>query len=379
MTNDQADNPYYCPLIFNGMYVEKVNQDKVKISACCVNTLGPETDTIDFDNDLYLQSQRELVRSRQLVPGCDRCDNNPKNFSLRDSAIQQFKSVAVNLNQPTLTKLDWNVDPICNARCIQCSSHFSSAWAAEDAAHGVIINVRVTNATRHNSAWESIDVSQLTSLYFNGGEPMLSKEPLKFLRKIDQIGTISQLTLSFNTNGSIRPSQEFMQLAAKCKSLVVNFSIDGTGSAFEYIRNPLNWETVEQNICWWHEQNIPVVRFNVAFVLGVYNIDIAEDTYNWFRNMRQTYKKMSGFVIHPCYGILALEYSSEKLKQVWMEKYAGHNYVHSTIRDILKKSTSTQDNGSWQQYLKSIDNRRNLDWTTCLPKLHEAWKKSESL
>jgi hypothetical protein len=160
---------------------------------------------------------------------------------------------------------------------------------------------------------------------------------------------------------------------------VVNFSIDGTGSAFEYIRNPLGWETVEQNIRWWNEQNIPAVGFNIAFVLGVYNIDIAEDTHNWFSTMRQTYKKMSGFSIQPCYGNLALDYSSQKLKQVWAEKYTGNGYVHSTIRGMLKKSTSAQDNGLWQQHLKYIDNRRNLDWTTCLPKLHEAWKKSESL
>ena len=361
------------------MYVEKINQDKVKISACCVNTVGPETDTIDFGNDLYLQSQRELVKSRQPVPGCERCDNTTSSVTLRDNAIEQFKSVTVDQDQPTLTKLDWNVDPICNARCIQCSSHFSSAWAAEDAAHGKIIDVRVTNSTRHNSVSESIDVSQLTSLYFNGGEPMLSKEPLEFLRRIDQIGTISQLNLSFNTNGSIRPSQEFVELAARCKSLVVNFSIDGTGSEFEYIRNPLSWETVEQNIRWWNELNIPAVGFNVSFVLGVYNIDIAEDTHNWFSNMRQTYKKMSRFSIQPCYGILALDYSSKKLKQVWTEKYTGDGYVHSTIHSMLEKSPSAQDNTAWQVHLESIDKRRNLDWTTCLPKLHEAWKKSESL
>jgi organic radical activating enzyme len=360
------------------MYVEKVNQDKVKISACCVNTLGPETDTIDFDNDLYLQSQRELVKANKIVPGCDRCNSNSTTFSLRDAAVGQFRNTIVDINRPRFTKLDWNVDPTCNARCIQCSSHFSSAWAAEDALHGKIIK-RVTNSTRHNSVSESMDVSQLRTLYFNGGEPMLSKEPLEFLRKIDQIGTISQLNLSLNTNGSIRPSQEFVELAARCKSLVVNFSIDGTGSAFEYIRNPLSWETVEQNICWWHEQNIPVVSFNVAFVLGVYNIDIAEDTYNWYKHMSQTYKKMSGFVIQPCYGILALDYTTAKLKQVWANKYIGDDYVHSTIRSIIEKSPNAQDNKGWQRHLEMIDSRRNLDWTTCLPKLHEAWKKSESL
>ena len=76
---------------------------------------------------------------------------------------------------------------------------------------------------------------------------------------------------------------------------------------------------------------------------------------------------------------MALDYSSKKLKQVWTEKYTGDGYVHSTIHSMLEKSPSAQDNTAWQVHLESIDKRRNLDWTMCLPKLHEAWKKSESL
>ena len=168
-------------------------------------------------------------------------------------------------------------------------------------------------------------------------------------------------------------------LLSSWKSVVVNFSLDGTGSAFEYIRNPLSWETVEQNIRWWNEQKIPTMGFNIAFVLGVYNIDIAEDTYNWYKDMSQTYKKMSGFVIQQCYGILALDYTSAKLKQVWAEKYIGDDYIHSTIRSMLEKSPDAQEDKDWQRYLEMIDSRRKLDWTTCLPKLHEAWKNSQSL
>lgn len=377
MTNDQINNPNYCPLIFNGLYVEKINQDKVKISACCVNTLGPELDVVDFENDAYLQTQRDLVRTGQVVPGCDRCNSNPTKFNLRQSAINFFEHTPVSLDQPRLTKLDWNVDPICNARCIQCGPHFSSAWAAEDQALGKAFDVRVTNSTRHNSVAADIDVSQLNSLYFNGGEPMLSREPLQFLKRIDQIGNISQLHLSLNTNGSIKPSREFMELAARCKSVVVNFSLDGTGAEFEYIRNPLSWAVVEQNIKWWNEQHIANMSFNVAFVLGVYNIDIVQDTFDWYTDLAEVYKKMSGFVIQPCYGILSLDYSSQQLKKVWAEKYTSDTYVDSMVQTMLQNSTSQTDDLSWQRHLEMIDSRRNLDWTQCLPKLHQAWKKSQ--
>jgi hypothetical protein len=160
---------------------------------------------------------------------------------------------------------------------------------------------------------------------------------------------------------------------------VVNFSLDGTGSEFEYIRNPLSWETVEQNVRWWNEQNIPGLKFNIAFVLGIYNIDIAEDTYNWYKDMSRTYEKMAGFAIQPCYGILALDYSSVILKRVWAEKYTGSDYIHSTVRSMLDKSPNADHDDNWQKHLNKIDSRRNLDWTQRLPKLYDALKKSQSL
>ena len=54
-------NPYYCPLLFQGLYVEKVNNSQVRVAACCLNRPGPAVDKIDFEHDPYLQHQRQQV------------------------------------------------------------------------------------------------------------------------------------------------------------------------------------------------------------------------------------------------------------------------------------------------------------------------------
>lgn len=384
--NTQTNNPYYCPLIFHGLRVEKTGRQKFKISACCINTTGPEIDLIDFAHNEYLQQQRELVQAHKQVPGCVRCDSNT-NTSMKLGAIKNFSTTSLTPDQPTLTKLDWNVDPICNARCIQCSSYFSSAWAAEDQAYGKTSNVRLTNNTRHNAVVDQIDLSQVTGVYFDGGEPMLSQDPVELLKRIDAIGNISNLKLSLNTNGSVKPSAEFVELLSKCQLVTINFSIDGIGTEFEYIRNPLIWEIIEQNIQWWSTQNISKLNLNVAFTLGVHNIDIVNDTHLWFKNFSLTHKKMSNFQILPCHGILSFDYSSKNLKQIWAKKFLESSDICSTVQRILENSSGVDNDTAWQAHLEMIDQRRNTNWKKCLPELYkslaranyESLKKSQGL
>ena len=386
MVNTQTNNPYYCPLIFHGMRVEKIDRQKFKISACCINTPGPVIDQVDFDHDEYLQQQRELVRAHKQVPGCERCNSNT-NTSMKLAAIENFSRLSLTPDQPTLTKLDWNVDPICNARCVQCSSYFSSAWAAEDQAHGKTSQVRLTNNTRHNTVVDQIDFGHVTAVYFDGGEPMLSSDPVEILKRIDAVGNISSVQLSLNTNGSVRPSAEFVELLSKCQSVTINFSIDGIGTEFEYIRNPLSWATIEQNIQWWNSQSMPNLNLNVAFTLGVHNIDIVDRTHNWFADLSLVHKKMSNFNIQPCHGILSFDYSSQDLKQIWAKKFSIPNSFSSTIQRILENSSSVDNDTAWQAHFEMIDQRRNTNWKKCLPELYkslaranyESLKKSQGL
>jgi sulfatase maturation enzyme AslB (radical SAM superfamily) len=372
------DNPYYCPLIFQGLYVEKVNNNQVKTAACCLNRPGPAVDEIDFEHDTYLQHQRQQVLQQQPPEGCAICYrvDSQGGKSARQLAMENFpKSTTLELH-----KLDYNVDPVCNARCIQCGSYYSSAWAAEDQLYGKA-SVRISNQTLRNNISQNVDVSQVNNLYFNGGEPLLSKEPLDILQKIDQQGNLKKLNLSLNTNGSIRPSDEMINLWKRCSSVVINFSIDATGTAFEYIRNPLSWNTVKENIQWLSEQNIPKIDIGVAYTIGIHNIDLVESTQDWFREQSKNWKNTAHFYVNPCVGTLALEYASTELKQVWMDLYPDLDALPESdwrrlARREMEKPNTAGGNSIWLSHLEMIDQRRNLNWQTSLPGLYSAYKKS---
>ena len=371
-------NPYYCPLLFQGLYVEKVNNNQVKTAACCLNRPGPAVDKVDFENDTYLQHQRQQVLQQRPPEGCATCYrvDSQGGVSSRQLALRKFPS-STDLQ---LHKLDYNVDPVCNARCIQCTSYYSSAWAAEDQAYGKA-PARSPNQTLRNKISHDVDVSQVNDLYFNGGEPMLSQEPLDILQKIDQAGNLEKLNLSLNTNGSIRPSDEIIDLWKRCGRVLVNFSIDATGAAFEYIRNPLSWQTVKENIQWLAEQNIPKMTINVAYTMGIHNIDLVRPTQDWFSEQSKNWKNTTNFHVHPCSGTLSLEYASPDLKQVWLTLYPDSaDLPESDWRRIarreLEKVNQTHTSQLWKNHLEMIDQRRGLDWKVSLPGLYRAYKKS---
>jgi hypothetical protein len=371
-------NPYYCPLIFQGLYVEKVNTSQVRVSACCLNTPGPVVDNIDFVNDNYLQHQRQLV-TQQLPPsGCAECYKIDHNggFSPRQQALNNFSSAF----DTRLRKLDYNVNPICNAKCIQCSSYYSSAWAAEDKIHG-ITSSRQFNQTLRNTLTDSIDFASINDLYFNGGEPLLSQEPQYILEKIEQAGNLKNLTLSINTNGSIFPREELIDLWKRCRGVRVNFSIDAIGTEFEYIRNPLDWATVSENLQQIAHIDIPRLVVNLTYTMGIHNIDLVQQTHNWFRDQSQHWKIANNFYVHPCSGTLSLEYASKKLRQIWCDLYPDSENLNESdwrriARRIMQKNTEPADDHLWINHLEMIDQRRGLDWKTSLPALYDAYKKS---
>jgi len=372
-------NPYYCPLLFQGLYVEKVSNSQVRVAACCLNQPGPVVDQIDFEHDPYLQHQRHQVLQQQPPPGCETCYQDELNGtrSARQDAIQNFPE---NNYFVQVRKLDYNVDPICNAKCIQCTAYYSSSWAAEDQAHEKRIP-RFFNHTRHNNLTQSIDVTTVHDLYFNGGEPMLSQEPLAILKKIDQVGNLKNLVLSLNTNGSVLPCDELVDLWKRCRSIRINFSIDAIGDAFEYIRNPLDWTTVYQNLCWMANLDIPRLVINIAYTMGVHNIDLVQETQSWALKQSKNWKNYKNFYVKPCGGPLSLEHVSINLKQAWLNLYPELTNLpqlewQKVACQELKKVNEHCTDQLWQDHLGMIDQRRGLDWKISLPELYRAYKKS---
>jgi len=373
------DNKYvmikeiYCRAIFKSLYIVTEPDNQVRLSSCCINKTGPLTSVIDFYNNPHLQEQRQLFQQGIKPAGCQSCwDKEKAGLASRrmDQGIPHPDDVDLYATQ--LFELNYNVSPLCNAKCITCNSSLSSSWAAEDEQFGEVkTDFRSFNQIRHTDIdLFNIDFKNLRLAYFNGGEPFLSQDINKVLSCVKaQQGTLDRLSLCITTNASVMPKPEDVVLWNECKNITLACSLEAVGTAFEYIRYPLDWNKVSYNVQNFHRVFPKLINVMITPNVGVHNALEYPDLLDWFETLDNT----NNFEIKPALtlGQLNFVYASEAVKQVLCSKL-GSDPRYQKIRDFIQSSSNGGTDQIWQRHLNWIDQRRNLNWRQNLSKLATA-------
>lgn len=371
----------YCGNFYKSLYVERVDDASAAVGPCCLNLGGSRFDKIDFHDNSYLKQIRSSWQNEK-VSSCEACWRHEREqipSSNRQAINEWYQDNYPNLD-PTATellKLDYNVGPLCNAKCIICSSRFSSLWAQEDRQFGMI-PARSYQEIRSNSVWQDLDFTRLKYLYFNGGEPLLSAEPRAMLIKArDQQQGLDQVQCYLNTNGSVPPSDELIDLWKQCRQVEIWVSLDGIQDVFEYTRYPLRWNDVWQNIMFMGQLD-PKISVNLGFTIGVHNLDSFPAALEFVS--QHTHRINGGDIgLVRCFGPLDIDKASNDLIQLWQHQYRPTDQTDQKLVELynlVANTTGQADNSTWKQYLDSLDKRRNLDWKHALPLLANQEKKS---
>jgi len=369
----------YCSAVYKGLYVQKDSDTEFRLAACCVNKPGSLVDVVDFVNNAELKKLRNDFDQGLRPDSCREC------WDREDRGIRSPRADKMDWHGDTaptaveLTSLHYNVPPLCNAKCITCGPDLSSAWAAENAKfHPTIIGNRVFNIIRHAPVELKLDLTQLYLVYFNGGEPMLSKDINLVLNEIKlQQGTLDMIHLQINTNCSVWPSEEDIELWSQCGKISLMCSIDAVQEQFEYIRYPLNWQEVSTNVKKFatiNPKHTPIMCMLVPNI-GIHNALEYGKLLDWFDTLQNDHKT---YDINPMLtaGPLALTNASKKLKQMMLDSL-GDDPRLDVIRRFIENTDNTGDNqGDWIDYLETtIDYRRNLNWRETFPMLSQLERK----
>jgi sulfatase maturation enzyme AslB (radical SAM superfamily) len=130
-----------------------------------------------------------------------------------------------------------------------------------------------------------IDYKTAKLINFRGGEPLLSKTNFHILEQLLLVGN-TECFISFQTNGSITPTDDQEVLLRNFKNLNFSFSIDGIGPVFEYLRYPLKWSDIEKNIDWCRQRNIMI---SINYTISNLNVFYHEQTTSWFKKNKIPY------------------------------------------------------------------------------------------
>lgn len=238
-------------------------KNNVELGPCCISPTRI-ADKIDFENNLYLNEVRNSWKQNIPHVACNACKiaETAGINSRRIGSNQWYIDNNYNNTNVELIRIDYSTGDLCNLRCAICGPRFSSAWKQE-------LNIPIQHRkVIVNSLWKNLDLSKLKFIHFNGGEPLLSKEHIRFLKEIPNK---SELHINYNTNGTVRPWPELLELWGDFKLVQLDFSIDDIGPRFNYQRYPAIWEEVVNNLNYFRD-NCPVnCMFAINSSIGVLN------------------------------------------------------------------------------------------------------------
>jgi MoaA/NifB/PqqE/SkfB family radical SAM enzyme len=254
---------------------------------------------------------------------------------------------------------DLRISNNCNLSCIMCGPQLSSRWAKELNIKDVSDRARKTK----NKIVESLDLGKLRRIHFNGGEPLINNDHVDLLEKISDL---SKVKISYNTNGTVYPTDNTIKLWEKAHCVRLFFSIDAIGKAFDYIRWPANWQQIQDNILKM-KNNLPSnVMFGLNVTVGSYNLLEISDLYDWYLDTIAQNREgdASDFNWQPAQGFFP-KYLDQNIKKDSLAKLKIYNQLNS-LYNFIKQDLDILPNNKWMHNLNTIDSRRNTNWQQSL-------------
>lgn len=361
-------NSNWCPEIYRSVFVDRHNDSHVRVAPCCQAKTRLETvEDFDFYTSPYLQDLRQRFDRGERPPECSRCwkDEDVGHKSRRQSAAEFF-----NLDNESrkiiLESIDHSATWACNLACIMCGTQSSSRWATELSVDKTRLQQMGRLFQKQNNFLDRLDLAHIKKVHFNGGEPMLNDDQIALLEQLEQQGSLSEVFVSYNTNGTKMPSDRITQLWSRTRLIKLFFSIDATGAAFDYIRYPGHWDDVTKNLLDMKQHLPSNVVFGLNVTVGAYNVLDLRDLYEWFQENISCNREgdLSNFCWQFAYNYDPAWLRPDAKKQAaielsGIEAFQGIvSYLENHINYIA------QDN--WTKQLDDIDLRRGTNWRESL-------------
>ena len=365
----------HCNLIHEGLDVNFPNSqdpDSIDYRYCCIADVSAEK-TIKVTepnvwNSEYLQSVRELNKQNIWNSACHRCELAEEVGNLSDS----HRLINANLDREPRTDVSGPSDitiklsSVCNLMCTTCGPEYSTMWkqAVKKDPPKFILNPQQhhTNkqeADMHNVSYffNNMDLSNLRTINFTGGETLLSYEGnlnFKFLEYVATRQSLDKISVLLHTNGTQQIPPRILELLNDCEHILLSISVDCIGDKFNYLRAPADWNKVEDNILNnlknTNLKNITLLIHQVISILTLYYID---DVKIWCKTHGFDYDD------HTAGGEYALEQLSDKYINALTDKQKLH----------LPKQYKPEEIPRMIQYLDWYDNVRKLNWKKTFPEI----------
>jgi MoaA/NifB/PqqE/SkfB family radical SAM enzyme len=255
----------------------------------------------------------------------------------------------------------------CNQACVYCDPSFSSKWAQE-------LNVKVKS---HHSARQEVkkfvfeNIKNLQNVYLAGGEPMLMKENIEFLKLLKTHNP--KCSIRVNTNLSTTDTGIF-DLLVSFPNVHWTVSVETVGDEYEYIRWHGSWEDFNTNL-----MAIKNIGHKISFNMLHFILNY-ESLFDCVVHLKKLGFHDNSFIIGPLYTPAHLNMLNLPPHVVDRVKKQIQTHLDTNPQGYLKNSyenlLSYYNSTSWDRNISSFientrirDQRRGTDCRKIFPKL----------
>ena len=356
-----------------------------EIGVCCVmQETAPDMNLADgntlkdaWDSEWLAKLKADFLAGEK-PKACYNCWNEEDAGieSKRLRELKKFPHHLDNLEHAKPKSMDLKLGNICNTKCRICTGFASSQWVPEeierdgDTNHFAHLMGRLGRWPELNEKfWDDLEsqIEEVESLEFFGGEPFLIKRHFDILQTLADKGRAKDISLSYNTNGSIYPEQH-IELLQQFKDVQVFFSIDGVGERFNYIRHPQDFNEVMQN--YWKFKNTSGIRTNIFYTVSLFNIMYMDELLNYSLEHNLDSEIHFNMVYVPHH--ISPKALPLKVKQAITDKFRTHN--DHRIQSTLNFMNQEHYEGYMDEFVRQTsfsDKYRNESFAETFPELWE--------
>lgn len=245
----------------------------------------------------------------------------------------------------------------CNSTCVTCGSIASSAWAPLE--QKMNLTPSRTSMMTKEQIDNNLEFKDLITLNFVGGEPLYEKLNFYILEKLIE-NKNDTCFIQITTNGSTGITENNRSLLRKFKNINFNVSIDGVGKVFEYLRYPLQWNDLLENLDLFRSITKNV---SVSYTTSNLNVLYHHDMIEWFHQQ--------GLPYH-CNPVITPQYFRpnalpQKIKEEIFKRYGKTD----DLKFFLKEEHTPQDDIDFCTMLSKIKQQDLVKGISCKDYLPE--------
>jgi len=258
-------------------------------------TTGNETHCCLLPRNYNIESIKTSILAGERSPFCSACWNLEdaglvSDRNLKNSALDFYWDRDINIIESDVREGKYKTIMVkngtsntCNSTCVTCGSYASSAWAPLE------VKLNLKPIAPKSMSYEDIDkklnFKELVTLTLVGGEPLYEKANFYILEKLIEHDN-TKCFISITTNGSVALTQRHKDLLAQFKNVHIGLSIDGVGPVFEYMRFPLKWDLLLDNLSFFR-----TITDNISANYTISNLNALyhHETTEWFNEQGLKY------------------------------------------------------------------------------------------